>query len=157
VQKEKRKMHKTKANNSYVFDTSALLTLWNDEEGADFLENLLRQGVDICVSFMSNMESRYRIWKNVGKEESEEFSKYLGLLPLRRIDITDSIFEKAIEIKATNSLSVCDSWIIATAIALNSTLVHKDPEFEQVKRFVKLKALPYKSLMKKRKNTERQF
>jgi predicted nucleic acid-binding protein len=53
------------------------------------------------------------------------------------------IFEKAIEIKATNSFSVCDSWVIATAIVTGSVLVHKDPEFEQVKTLVKLETLPY--------------
>ena len=138
-------MTKTRSGESYVFDTSALLTLWNDEDGADLLEKLLREGSDIYVSFMSYMESRYRIWKNAGKEESEDFSKYAELLPLTRTDMTDSIFEKAIEIKATKSLSVCDSWIIATAMALGSTLVHKDPEFEQVKDMVRLKTLPYKT------------
>jgi predicted nucleic acid-binding protein len=51
------------------------------------------------------------------------------------------IFEKTIEIKATNSLSSCDSWIIATAIVTGSVLVHKDPEFEQVKTLVKLETL----------------
>jgi predicted nucleic acid-binding protein len=146
-------MRKTRSGEPYVFDTSALLTLWNDEDGADLLENLLREESDIYVSFMSYMESRYRIWKSAGKEESDEFSKYVGLLPLTRIDMTDSIFEKAIEIKATKSLSVCDSWIIATAIALSSTLIHKDPEFEQVKTLVKLKALPYKPLIKEKKRT----
>ncbi len=137
-------MEKTEATDSYVFDTSALLTLWNDEEGADSVEHVLRSNAHVYVSFMSYMESRYRLWKNAGKAESEEFSRYLDLLPVNRINITDSIFEKAIEIKATNSLSVCDSWIIATAIATNSTIVHKDPEFEQAKTIVKLKALPYK-------------
>ena len=146
-------MTKTRSGESYVFDTSALLTLWNDEDGADLLEKLLREGSDIYVSFMSYMESRYRIWKNAGKEESEDFSKYAELLPLTRTDMTDSIFEKAIEIKATKSLSVCDSWIIATAMALGSTLVHKDPEFEQVKTLVKLKALPYKPLIREKKRT----
>jgi predicted nucleic acid-binding protein len=149
-------MKKSKTTDSYVFDTSALLTLWNDEQGADLLEDLLRSGVDVCVSFMSYMESRYRIWKNAGKEESEEFSKYLDLLPLTRIDTSDSIIEKAIEIKATKSLSVCDSWIIATAMALNSILVHKDPEFEQVKVAVKLKALPYKPLTREKKKSLRE-
>jgi len=146
-------MRKTRATDSYVFDTSALLTLWNDEEGADLLESLLREGIDVYVSFMSYMESRYRIWKNAGKEESDEFSKYVELLPLTRMDMTDSIFEKAVELKATKSLSVCDSWIIATALALDATLVHKDPEFEQVKTLVKLKALPYKPLIREKKKT----
>ena len=97
------------------------------------------------------MESRYWLWKNAGKAESEEFSRYLDLLPVNRINITDSIFEMAIEIKATNSLSVCDSWIIATAIATNSIIVHKDPEFEQAKTIVKLKALPYKPSTKEKR------
>ena len=146
-------MKKTREDESYVFDTSALLTFWNDEDGADAVETLLRSGVDVYASFMSYMESRYRIWKNAGKEESDEFSKYLELLPLTRIGLTDSIFEKAIEIKATKSLSVCDSWIIATAVVLGSTLVHKDPEFEQVKTLVSLKALPYKPLIREKKKT----
>jgi ribonuclease VapC len=144
-------MKKTGATDSYVFDTSALLTLWNDEEGADSVEHMLRSDSLVYVSFMSRMECRYRVWKNAGREESEEFSKYLDLLPLKRVDITDAIFEKAIEIKATNSLSVCDSWIVATAIATDSILVHKDPGFEPLKPIVKLKALPYKPLVKKGK------
>jgi ribonuclease VapC len=131
---------------SYVLDTSAILSLWNDEEGADIVEHILRSDAAIYVSFMSLMEGRYRLWKNVGKNESDEFSKYLELLPIKRVDINDLIFEKSIEIKATTNLSVCDSWIIATAIATNSILVHKDPEFEQVEGRVKQKRLPYKKL-----------
>jgi len=131
---------------SYVFDTSALLTLWNDEEGADEVERLIRSGAVVYVSFMTCMEGRYRLWKNAGREESDEFSRHLDLLPLQRIDITPRIFETAIEIKATNSLSVCDSWIAATAVATESILVHKDPEFEPLKTIVKLKPLPYKAL-----------
>lgn len=137
-------MKKTDKYVSYVLDTSAILALWNDEEGADSVEHILRSSSTIYVSFMSFMEGRYRLWKNVGKHESDEFSRYLELLPIKRVDINDLIFEKSIEIKATNNLSVCDSWIIATAIATNSILVHKDPEFEQVKRKIKLKNLPYK-------------
>jgi ribonuclease VapC len=137
-------MKKTEIHDSYVLDTSAILTLWNDEEGADIVEGILRSNATVTVSFMSFMEGRYRIWKNINKKESEEFSKYLGLLSIKRVDITNSIFEKAIEIKAISNLSVCDSWIIATAIATDSILVHKDPEFEQVKGKVKLKTLPFK-------------
>jgi len=144
------KKTETTDSSSYVFDTSALLTLWNDEEGADSVERLLRSGARIYVSFMSCMESRYRIWKTAGKEESQEFSNYFDLLPVKRINLTDPIFEKAVEIKATNSLSVCDSWIVSTAIATDSILVHKDPEFEQVRTIVKLKALPYKPRLKEK-------
>ncbi|MBI4825706.1 MAG: PIN domain-containing protein [Nitrospirae bacterium] len=138
-------MQKADNAESYVLDTSAIFALWNDEQGADTVEHILHSGAPVLVSFMTIMEGRYRLWKNAGKEASDEFSKYISLLPVRRIDMTNAIFENAIEIKAANSLSVCDSWIIATAIATKSILVHKDPEFEQVKKIVQLKTLPYKS------------
>jgi predicted nucleic acid-binding protein len=137
-------VQKTDNAESYVLDTSAIFALWNDEEGADTVEHILHSGAPVLVSFMTIMEGRYRLWRNAGRETSDEFSKYISLLPVRRIDMTNAIFENAIEIRATNSLSVCDSWIIATAIATKSILVHKDPEFEQVKKMVLLKTLPYK-------------
>lgn len=65
-------------------------------------------------------------------------------LPLSRIDITDSILNYGSEIKAKTKLSVADSWIIATAIETHSALIHKDPEFDQVKDQLSLIALPYK-------------
>jgi predicted nucleic acid-binding protein len=74
--------------------------------------------------------------------------RYLDPLPLERIDVTGPIFDKAVEIKATNRLSVFDSWIAATAMATNSFLVHKDPEFEQLKKIVKLISLPCKPLLR---------
>jgi predicted nucleic acid-binding protein len=137
-------MKKTKASDLYVLDTSALLTLWNDEEGAGQVENILRSKADILASFMSFMEGRYRIWKNAGRAESDDFARYLDLLSLKRINFTETIFEKAIEIKGTCNLSVCDSWIAATAAILDAVLVHKDPDFEQLRGLVKLSALPYK-------------
>ncbi len=139
------KTKKANVSESYVFDTSALLTLWNDEDGADTVEDLLRSGANVCVSFMTCMEGRYRLWKNAGRAESDDFARSLDLLPLIRIDLTEAILEKSIEIKAMHNLSVCDSWIAATAIAEEAVLVHKDPEFEQVKAIVRLKALPYKT------------
>ncbi len=44
-------MKKTKTPDSYVFDTSALLTFWNDEEGADTVERILRSDAHVSVSF----------------------------------------------------------------------------------------------------------
>ncbi|MHC1728161.1 MAG: PIN domain-containing protein [Syntrophobacteraceae bacterium] len=149
------KTKKANVSESYVFDTSALLTLWNDEDGADTVEDLLRSGANVYVSFMTCMEGRYRLWKNAGKAESDEFAKSLDLLPLMRIDVTETILEKSIEIKALHNLSVCDSWIAATAVAQEAVLVHKDPEFEQVKAIVKLKALPYKTLTTRRKERKK--
>jgi len=142
--KEKMKIKKEAPAESVVLDSSALLTLWNDEEGADRVAELLGSGKKIYISFMTLMECRYRIWKNVDRQESARFSEYLDLLPLEVVGLTEAIFDLAVEIKATYNLSVCDGWSIATAISTRSLLVHKDPEFEQVANRLQLEPLPYK-------------
>ena len=136
-------MQKTEGK-PYLLDTSAIIALWADEDGAGAVEAALRSREKIYMSFMSYMEGKYRIWKNAGRATAEEFIKYLELLPIIRVDLTDKILHLASEIKATNRLSVADSWIIASAIEHNAILVNKDPEFAQVKDRVKLYNLPYK-------------
>ena len=129
----------------FALDTSALLTLWNDEPGADEAEKILTsKDNSVIVSFMSYMECYYRIWKNCGQEKGREIYAYLFTLPMERIDLSEEILQTAVEIKATCALSVADSWIIATARIKDAILVHKDPEFLQVKSTVQLYNLPFK-------------
>jgi len=47
-------------------------------------------------------------------------------------------------LKAAYRLSFADAWIAATAIFYDATLVHKDPEFEQLEDKLKALKLPYK-------------
>jgi len=37
-----------------------------------------------------------------------------------------------------------DAWVAATAVLYDSTLVHKDPDFEKLEDKVKVLKLPYK-------------
>lgn len=138
----------SKKPSGYVLDTSALLTLWNNEAGADSVEKILRQGaagkMTVYLSFMSFMEIRYRFFKTRGRSAADEIYQAARILPCTRIDVDERLILLASDIKGTNSLSVADSFIIATAIKENSTLVHKDPEFEQVRDTVTLLTLPYK-------------
>jgi predicted nucleic acid-binding protein len=129
----------------FALDTSALLTLWNDEPGADKVEKVLKgKNNSVIVSFMSYMECYYRIWKNCGREKGREIYAYLFTLPVERIEPGEEILQTAAEIKATCAVSVADSWIIATARIKDAILVHKDPEFLQVKSTVQLYNLPFK-------------
>jgi predicted nucleic acid-binding protein len=137
----------TRESKSYVLDTSAIFAFWNNERGADQVERILKavdSGSKIYFSFMTLMEGKYKLWRKVGKDTAEEFERMIRNLPMSRVDVTDSILNYAAEIKATTRLSVADSWIIATAIETGSALVHKDPEFEQVKGRLEIVPLPYK-------------
>ncbi len=139
-------MKKREGHKIYLLDTSAILTLWNAEDGADIVENILKRSsnASVFVSFMTFMEGRYCIWKKEGKMLADEFYRDLSLLPVKRVDVDDALIDIASEIKATNNLSVANSWIIASAIKTNSILVHKDPEFEQLVGRVDMLKLPYK-------------
>lgn len=133
----------------YLLDTSAILALWGDEPGADHVESILRESeadeAEVCVSFMTYMEAYYRIWRIEGEESAKRIYGELLSLPVSRVNVSDSILLRAGAIKANYRLSVADAWIIASAVEMEATLVHKDPEFEQVHDIVSLIFLPYKS------------
>jgi predicted nucleic acid-binding protein len=48
------------------------------------------------------------------------------------------------KLKVKYRISVADAWIAALAKERNATLVHKDPEFEQIEDRLKILHLPYK-------------
>jgi predicted nucleic acid-binding protein len=50
--------------------------------------------------------------------------------PIHWVSCDSAILEAASEIKAAGGISVADSWIGATAVVHDATLVHKDAEFE---------------------------
>ncbi|MFQ5834552.1 MAG: PIN domain-containing protein [bacterium] len=133
----------------YVLDTSALLALREDEAGADEVERILREAekgeCEVYLSFMTLMELCYRLWQDKGEQSAKEILAETKALPVQEIREENDLLIKASRVKASFSLSVADSWIIATAWQKKAKLVHKDPEFEQVKEIVELLPLPYKN------------
>jgi predicted nucleic acid-binding protein len=130
-----------------VLDTSAILAFWNNEDGAAMVEKVLRESSQrkpVYLSFMTFMECRYRVWKDHGQSAADELVRSLKNLPVIRVDVDDALIRTASELKAQHKISVADSWIIATAITRNATLVHKDPEFDALADRVAMKTLPYK-------------
>jgi predicted nucleic acid-binding protein len=130
----------------YLLDTSALLTLRDDEPGADIVADLLylaQRGDAICLaSFMTQMELLYRIWRDEGEAAGRLALEQCLAMPIVWVQAEQPLLEKAAEIKATHRVSVIDAWIAATAILRGATLVHKDPEIEPIPCAQLL--LPYK-------------
>jgi predicted nucleic acid-binding protein len=132
--------------NRYLLDTSAFLTLKDDESGADQVADLLRQaqaGEAQCFAcFMTQMELFYRVWKDKGESEGRLAYEQCQSLPVKWVHEEKDLLEKAAELKATYPISIADAWIAACAMLEGATLVHKDPEFE-VLDYPQL-ILPYK-------------
>ncbi len=135
----------------YVLDTSAVLTLIEDEAGADDVQTLLEQAkrgeVSLLVSFISFMEVYYISLQERGQEEAHERVQLMAALPVSRVESTEALTVLAGQLKATHRLSVAEAWIAALAQERDATLVHKDPEFEQLEATLKVLKLPYKRNM----------
>jgi len=136
------------ARDIYVLDTSAWLTLIEDETGADSVEELIAKArageIVVLVSFMSFMEVYYITMQERDRNEAQARVDLMAALPGLRVDSTATLGLLAGKLKAKHRLSVADAWIAALAQERNATLVHKDPEFEQVEATVKVLKLPYK-------------
>ena len=117
---------------AFCLDTSAILTLRDDEPGAERVAMVL-EGPDPCfVCFVTRMEVLYRVWKDEGERSGRLAYEQLQSLPIQWVDQTEPLLQEASRIKATHPLSVADAWIAATALLSRAKLLHKDPEFEAI-------------------------
>jgi len=131
----------------YLLDTSALLTLRDDEQGADLVAKILMQAeagkVTVFGCFMTLMEVLYRVWKDENEVEGKLAYAQCKSLPIVWIHESTELLEQASEIKANYQLSLADAWIAASAVLQGACLVHKDPEFEVIDS-IEQELLPYR-------------
>ena len=118
----------------FLLDTSALLTLRDDEAGADRVAevlNLAAQGKAKCYGcFITLMEVYYRVWRDEDKAAGQLAHQQCQALPIEWLSNTDTLLIKAAEYKALYPLSIADAWIAACASEQGAVLLHKDPEFK---------------------------
>lgn len=117
-------------------------------QGADIVQGLLEKArageVAVLVSFMSFMEVYYIALQERDVKEAQERVDLMAALPVLCVESTRALGILAAELKTAHRLSVADAWIAALAKERAATLVHKDPEFEQVEGPVEVLQLPYK-------------
>ena len=133
------------ANNSFILDTSALMTFIEKEEGAERVREVLLRN-SIILHWLSILETVYIAQRELGEEEALTRYALLRKLKTQIIwDADESLLLNAARIKATHSLSLADSVIAAVAYQYKATLLHKDPEYEPLQDVIEMEFLPYKS------------
>jgi predicted nucleic acid-binding protein len=134
---------------SYVLDTSALLTLFKDEDGAQEVEEILEACSDgrsrAYLPFMSLMEFEYLTLRVKGREAVDGAIRMIQTWPVERIESYPEWGRKAAWVKSRFPLSVADAWNAALALIVDAELVHKDPEYDPI-RGLRHRRLPYKKL-----------
>lgn len=132
----------------YVFDTSALLAFIEDEDGAEYAEDLLikaeQNEVTIFIAFISLTEVMYITLQE--KDEATAQARVALIKSLSCIieESSETLNFAAARLKSKNRISLADAYIAALCQEQNGILVHKDPEFDNLSATVKQHRLPYK-------------
>lgn len=136
----------------YVLDTSAIMCVLFQEDGADQVVEILDAANDttrgartvVFAPFLALMELEYSLLRQLSPREVEGALFLVETWPLQVVESSPEWRHEAAHVKATASLSVADAWIAALAILREGELVHKDPEFDQLAA-LKARRLPYRT------------
>ncbi len=129
---------------AYVLDTSALLTLVEDEPGAQEVGRVLSKG-NSFIPHIALLEVRYITLQEQGLDMADLRHALLLSCPAEVLwEMDEPTLLTAARLKASHRISLGDSIVAAYAIQRGATLLHKDPEFEPLAGELKLEALPYK-------------
>lgn len=132
------------ARPSYLLDTSALLTLLEDEECADRVEQVLKQAQTLICG-VSLFEVRSITLQERTEAEAEvrhALLKRSGAAVLWELDEPTAL--KAAGLKAEHSISLAEALIAASAHRHSAILLHKNSEFDMLPDSIKQERLPYK-------------
>lgn len=132
----------------YVFDTSAIIALIDDEAGADtvweLLQLALKGEISVFVSILTVVELHYRLLRQKGEIFANQRLDELYQMPITVVDFTKIFAKQSAIYKSSGKLSFADACIASTAKQLNAILVHKDPEYGSLMDDVRQLALPFK-------------
>ncbi len=129
-------------DNLFLPDTSAILTMMDNEEGADTVEQILRTK-DILLPAIILLEVYYKTIQYRGIEVAEvRYATVKSIKAHHIAELNEPVLLKSGEFKAGYRISLADSIIAAYAFVYDATLVHKDPEFEVITMINQIK-LPY--------------
>ncbi|MBK7219150.1 MAG: PIN domain-containing protein [Candidatus Promineofilum sp.] len=128
----------------YLLDTSAILTLLEDEEGAQRVETLLRRE-EVLFPFLALLETYYITLQEQTEDVADQRYALLKQLPKEILwSVDEPTLLTAGRLKAAHRLSLADALIAAFAVQHQAILVHKDPEMAALKDAVEMEFLPYK-------------
>ncbi len=132
-------------DDGFVLDSSALLTLIEDESGADRVEEVLRRH-GAALPWVALMEVYYVTKQEQGQVEADRrhtLIKQLSAAILWHADEPTILL--AGDLKAIFCLSFADALIAAMARLRGAILLHKDPELAVLAGQQPVESLPYKT------------
>lgn len=124
-----------------VFDSSALLALFFEEDGADQVEEILHNAAvadrPVMISAVNWAEVLYRMERKRGEEGVTVAKRFETTMPLDVIEVGRELAEEAAKLKAEKDLGLADAFAAALAKQKRAELVATDNEFRVVEKELK--------------------
>lgn len=132
----------------YVLDTSAVLTLLQDEAGTEQIVAILSEHIQnkciAMISVLTLVELYYKFNRKYDVATADKIINNIMALKLIVQDFDQPLVAIAGQFKTTGALSFADACIGALAKNEQAILVHKDPEFAILANFIQQQILPFK-------------
>ena len=134
------------AGGPFVFDSHALLKLFQKEKGYEKVVRLLgeirRTGAIKYICAINLGEIIYSTKREFGDQKKLEVLASIERLDFTILPVPNRLIFQAAEYKAEYSLSFADCFALASAVEYKATLVTGDPEFKKVEHLVEIVWLP---------------
>jgi predicted nucleic acid-binding protein len=130
-----------RAGPKYILDACALLALFDEEKGADIVEDLLnrakRNEITLIMNAANLIEVYYDRIREAGKERADSIIRDMyDTFPVFIIEtLSPDIVREAAGFKAAGKMSFADTILVATAVCTDTTIVTCDHvELEPVEK-----------------------
>jgi ribonuclease VapC len=121
---------------AFIFDSHALLKLFQKEKGYEkvvqLLEEIQKTGAVKYLNAINLGEIIYTTKKDFGDQKKLEVLASIERLNFRILPIPNELIFQAAEYKAEYSISYADCFALASAVEHKAVIVAGDPEFKKV-------------------------
>ncbi len=119
-----------------VLDASALVAFYENEPGADKVEELVREAMEgkkeLLMSVVNWGEVYYSRWHKGGQEAADRVRAEVDQLPIEIVDANRDLTELAAEFRVKFHLPYADCFAAALAAARKGILSTADKDFKLV-------------------------
>ena len=126
----------------FVFDSYALLKLFQKERGYEKIVRLLRDikkaGARKYINIINLGEIIYSTKRAFGDQKKIEVLASIERLGFYILPASEDLVFRAAEYKALYSISYADCFVLASAVGHETAVVTGDPEFKKVEHMVKV-------------------
>jgi predicted nucleic acid-binding protein len=120
-----------------VLDASALISFFEDRQGAEVIENWIAESVagkaEIFISVVNWGEVYYSAWRARGRDSARRIAAEISQFPIQIVNADPELTASAAGLRAEYKLPYADCFAAALAKATNARVLTADRDFESVK------------------------